>query len=66
VIPGVLPIRSGPYRFLSHPNYLAVVVDLFAVPLIFNAWITALVFTVLNLALLLLVRIPAEEQALKR
>jgi len=65
VIPGTPPIRSGPYRFLRHPNYLAVVIDLFAVPMIFNAWITALFFTVLNLALLLFVRIPAEERALK-
>ncbi len=66
VIPGEPPIRSGPYRFLRHPNYLAVVIDLFAVPMIFNAWITAVVFTILNLALLLLVRIPAEERALER
>ena len=66
VIPGAPPVRSGPYRFLRHPNYLAVVVDLAAVPIIFNAWITAIVFTVLNLALLLLVRIPAEERALEQ
>ncbi|MFB3903350.1 MAG: isoprenylcysteine carboxyl methyltransferase family protein [Acidobacteriota bacterium] len=66
VIPGAPLVRSGPYRWLRHPNYLAVVTDLFAVPMIFNAWITALAFTVLNLALLLFVRIPAEEKALKR
>jgi len=66
VIPGAPTIGSGPYRYLRHPNYVAVVVDLFTVPMIFNAWITALVFTVLNLALLLLVRIPAEEKTLKR
>ncbi|RPJ59693.1 MAG: hypothetical protein EHM23_00425 [Acidobacteria bacterium] len=66
VVPGELLVHSGPYRFMSHPNYVGVVVDLFAVPMIFNAWITAAVFSVLNLALLLLVRIPAEEKALKR
>jgi len=66
VLPGEPPVRSGPYRFLRHPNYLAVVLDLFTVPMVFSAWITALVFSVLNLALLLLVRIPAEERALKQ
>ncbi len=66
VLPGAPQVRSGPYRFLRHPNYLAVVIDLVAVPMVFAAWITALVFTVLNLALLLFVRIPAEEQALAR
>lgn len=66
VLPGSPPVHSGPYRLLRHPNYLAVVVDLFTVPMIFGAWITALVFSILNLALLLFVRIPAEEKALKR
>lgn len=66
VLPGAPAVHSGPYRFLNHPNYVAVVIDLFSVPMIFNAWVTALVFTILNLALLVFVRIPAEEQALKR
>ncbi|MCX7601596.1 MAG: hypothetical protein N2Z75_06625, partial [Meiothermus sp.] len=41
VIPGARPIRSGPYRFFPHPNYLAVALELFSLPLIFGAWITA-------------------------
>jgi methyltransferase len=53
----------GPYRFLRHPNYLAVVMELAAVPLIHGAWITALVASLLN-GWLLAIRIPLEEQAL--
>ncbi len=54
---------GGPYRFLSHPNYVAVVVEGIALPLVHTAWITALVFTVLNAALLR-TRIPVENAAL--
>ncbi|WP_172274324.1 isoprenylcysteine carboxyl methyltransferase family protein [Nocardioides sp. zg-1308] len=63
VVPGLAPVRSGPYRFLSHPNYVAVVVEGVALPLVHAAWITAVVFTVLN-AGLLAVRIRAEDAAL--
>jgi methyltransferase len=63
VIPGLAPVTGGPYRFLRHPNYVAVVLELLAVPLIHGAWVTAVVFTVGNAALLY-VRIRAEEQAL--
>lgn len=66
VLPGAPKIRRGPYRFLAHPNYVAVVVELWAVPAIFGAWVTAAVVGVLNLALLLAVRIPAESAALAR
>ncbi len=64
VLPGALLVRSGPYKFLPHPNYLAVVLEIFAAPLVFGAWITAGVFTLLN-AGVLLVRIRAEELALR-
>ena len=64
VVPGEAPIRGGPYRFLSHPNYVAVAIELAAVPLLFDAWITAAVASAANAALLLGVRIPAEERAL--
>lgn len=64
IIPGRPPISSGPYRYLRHPNYIAVALELLAIPLIFNAWLTALSATLLNAALLLLIRIPAEEKAL--
>lgn len=63
VLPGVPPVTGGPYRLLRHPNYLAVVVELLAVPLVGGAVITAVVATLANL-LLLAVRIPAEERAL--
>ena len=64
VLPGKAPIRTGPYRLLRHPNYLAVAIELAVVPLIFDAWVTAAVATALNAALLLGVRIPAENRAL--
>lgn len=63
VMPGTAPITGGPYRFIKHPNYVAVVVELVAVPLIYGSWITAAVFSIGNAALLA-VRIRAEERAL--
>ncbi len=63
VVPGLAPVTRGPYRFLSHPNYVAVVVEGFALPLVHSAWITAGLFTVLN-AVLLTVRIRVENEAL--
>jgi methyltransferase len=63
VVPGAKPVRRGPYRYLSHPNYVAVVVEILTLPLIFGAWITALVFTALNAAVLS-VRIREEDRAL--
>lgn len=65
VIPGASPVRRGPYRWLKHPNYLAVTIELAGVPLIFGAWITAVAASMLNVALLLRIRIPAEEAALQ-
>jgi methyltransferase len=63
VVPGLPLVRHGPYRLLDHPNYVAVVVEGVALPLVHTAWVTALVFTVLNLALLA-VRVRAEETAM--
>jgi methyltransferase len=63
VVPGLPRVTGGPYRFTSHPNYVAVVVEGFALPLVHSAWITAAVFTVCN-AVLLWVRIRVENQAL--
>ncbi|HEY6572729.1 MAG TPA: isoprenylcysteine carboxylmethyltransferase family protein, partial [Candidatus Eisenbacteria bacterium] len=56
-------VRRGPYRFLAHPNYLGVVLELAAIPLLFGAWRTALAAGILN-AILLAVRIRAEARAL--
>ncbi len=64
-LPGVEPVTGGPYRFLRHPNYLAVIVEMFALPLIHTAWLTAVIFSALN-AVILRVRIRAEEEALSR
>jgi len=63
VVPGLAPVTGGPYRLLRHPNYVAVVAEGIALPLVHAAWITALVFTVANAALLT-VRIRAEDAAL--
>jgi len=64
VLPGSPLVRSGPYRWMPHPNYLAVVVEGFALPLVHTAWVTALVFTVAN-GFLLRTRIRCEEAALR-
>jgi methyltransferase len=63
VLPDVAPVVSGPYRLMRHPNYLAIVIEMICVPMIYDCWLTALVFSAGN-ALLLLVRIKAEESAL--
>ena len=63
VIPGAERVTGGPYRFLPHPNYVAVIAEGIALPLVHTAWITALVFTILNAALLR-TRIHVENAAL--
>jgi methyltransferase len=63
VVPDLPLVHAGPYRLLTHPNYVAVVVEGFALPLVHAAWITALVFTVANAALLA-VRLRVENAAL--
>ena len=63
VVPGLPLVSGGPYRWLRHPNYVAVVVEVAALPLVHTAWVTALVFTLAN-AVVLAVRIPVEERAL--
>jgi methyltransferase len=64
VVPGTTLVGRGPYRYFPHPNYVVVVVEIATFPLIFGAWVTALVFTALNAALLF-VRIRTENRALK-
>ena len=64
VVPGGKLVRSGPYRYFPHPNYVVVVVEVLTFPLIFGAWITAAVFSVLNAAFLY-VRIRTENRALR-
>ena len=64
VVPGETLVRRGPYRFVSHPNYVVVVLEIFVLPLAFGLWAVALVFGVANLALLTW-RIRVENEALK-
>jgi methyltransferase len=64
VLPGIPLVRNGPYRWFPHPNYVAVVVEGAALPLVGSAWITAACFTAANAALLT-VRIRCEDQALR-
>lgn len=64
VVPGASLVSAGPYRYLQHPNYVAVVVEGLALPLVHSAWITAIAFTVLNAALLT-VRLRVETSALQ-
>ncbi len=63
VMPGMPLVKGGPYRWFAHPNYVAVVVEGAALPLVGSAWLTALTFTVLNAALLT-VRLRCETRAL--
>ncbi len=64
VLPNTPRIVTGPYRFLSHPNYVIVVGEIAALPLAFGLPLFALVFSLLNAAMLT-VRIKAENKALK-
>lgn len=63
VVPGLSLVATGPYKFFRHPNYVAVVAEGIALPLVHTAWVTAAVFLLLNIPLLA-VRIRAEEAAL--
>ncbi|WP_429844241.1 isoprenylcysteine carboxyl methyltransferase family protein [Brevibacillus sp. FIR094] len=61
ILPDEAPIKRGPYRFIRHPNYLVVTLELLLLPLTFSAVATALTFSLLNAWLLLRIRIPLEE-----
>lgn len=63
IVPGLPRITGGPYKYLSHPNYVAVVLEGIALPMIHGAWLTALIFNALN-GILLWTRIRVEEAAL--
>ena len=65
VIPGAPRIDGGPYRWIPHPNYVAVAIEGLALPLVHSAWVTALAFTTLNAALLS-TRVSVENSALAR
>jgi methyltransferase len=60
-IPGVYPVKKGPYKFLKHPNYMEVVCEIAIIPLVFHLYYTAVIFTILN-AIMLWVRISVENK----
>jgi methyltransferase len=64
VLPGAPLVRRGPYRFVNHPNYAVVVGEVAVLPLVFGLWPVALIFTLLNAAVLA-VRIREENRALR-
>ena len=63
VLPGAQLVRRGPYRWINHPNYWVVTGEIAVLPLVFGLWKTALVFSILNAAVLA-VRITRENRAL--
>lgn len=65
VLPGAPLVKSGPYRWFNHPNYLIVIGEIAILPLVFGLPMVAIIFSLLN-GLLLWVRIRAENQALGR
>lgn len=65
IVPGAERVQTGLYRFIPHPNYLAVCLELLALPMLLSAWKTAVIASVANALLLLLIRIPAENSALR-
>lgn len=64
ILPGANVVAKGPYLYIRHPNYLIVCIEIALIPLMFGAYYTAIAFTILNL-LMLSVRIPTEEKALR-
>jgi len=63
VLPDAPLVRRGPYRFVNHPNYVVVVGEILLLPLVFGLWPVALIFTLLNAAVLA-VRVRHENRAL--
>jgi methyltransferase len=64
VIPGARPVVAGPYKFIRHPNYVAVAIEILVIPVLCGAYLTAAVFSFLN-AIALYWRIREEERALE-
>jgi len=60
-IPGISPVKRGPYKIFRHPNYMEVICEIAIIPLVFHLYYTAIIFTVLN-AVMLSVRIKVENK----
>lgn len=65
ILPGKV-VRRGIYKYLRHPNYLVVSCEMFVIPALFGAYLTAFVLPVVNALFLIFVRIPVEENALRK
>ncbi|MRX70934.1 hypothetical protein GJU40_01970 [Bacillus lacus] len=65
IIPDHEVVSKGPYQFMRHPNYVVVAAEILFLPLLFSAYATAILFSILN-AFMMLIRIPAEEKALRQ
>lgn len=65
VLPGSTAVKSGPYRHMKHPNYVAVIIELFVLPALYGAYLTAITTSLIN-AVLLRIRIRDEEAALRK
>jgi methyltransferase len=65
VLPDAPLVKRGPYRFVDHPNYVVVAGEIAVLPLVFGLWQVALIFTLLNAAVLA-IRIREENRALRR
>lgn len=63
IIPGSAPVTWGPYRYMRHPNYLVVILEIVTLPLAFGAVYTAMIFSIINI-ILLMMRIRVEEEGL--
>jgi methyltransferase len=63
ILPGAPLVRAGPYRWVDHPNYMIVIGEIAALPLTFGLWAVAMIFTLLNAAVLT-IRIREENRAL--
>ncbi|KAB2333619.1 isoprenylcysteine carboxyl methyltransferase family protein [Bacillus mesophilum] len=63
VMPNAEAVRKGPYKWIKHPNYVIVALELMVIPLLFQAYMTFVLFTLLNIGMMM-IRIPAEEKAL--
>lgn len=64
ILPGAEVVQKGPYKLIRHPNYVIVCTEILVLPLLFQAYFTAILFTLLNIVILS-IRIPAEERALR-
>ena len=65
IVPGLTRVQGGPYRFLNHPNYVVVATEMAVMPLVFGSWRTALIFSVLNVWMMI-VRLRVENHALSK